>query len=143
MLAKDDIAVPVVRATRTQFIRFCLVGVIGFCIDATVLLSLVQLFGVGPYAGRVVSYLIAATGTWSLNRRFTFPRSGTGGWHHEWARYVTANAVGAGVNYGAYAFCVWSSALVQQYLILGVAVGSALGLAVNFTASRYLVFRPS
>ena len=97
----------------------------------------------GPYVGRLVSYLIAATGTWSLNRRFTFPANGTDRWHHEWARYVTVNVVGAGVNYGAYAFCVWSSALVQQYLILGVVVGSAFGLAVNFTASRYLVFRPS
>ena len=143
MLTKNDDTVLFVRATRTQFIRFCFVGVIGFCIDATVLLMLVKLFGVGPYIGRVVSYLIAATGTWSLNRRFTFPPSGAAYWHHEWARYVGVNAVGAGVNYGAYAFCVWSSTLVEQYLILGVAVGSAFGLAVNFTASRYLVFRPS
>jgi putative flippase GtrA len=143
MLRNGDLVVPVVRAARTQFVRFCFVGVIGFCIDVVVLLSLVDLLGVGPYVGRVFSYLVAATGTWSLNRHFTFPPSGSDRWHHEWARYVIVNAVGAGVNYGAYAFCVWSSSLVQQYLILGVAVGSAFGLAVNFTASRYLVFRPS
>jgi putative flippase GtrA len=45
------------------------------------------------------------------------------------------------MNYGTYAACVWSFALVRQYLILGVALGSIAALVFNFTASRHLVFR--
>jgi putative flippase GtrA len=130
-----------VKTLRAPFVRFCLVGTIGFCIDASVLQIVVQHWGVNPYLGRVLSYLVAATATWGLNRRFTFGSGGAEQWQHQWVRYVIVNAVGAGVNYGTYAACVWSFALVRQYLILGVAVGSIAALAFNFTASRHLVFR--
>ncbi len=130
-----------VKIPRAPFVRFCLVGTIGFCIDASVLQIVVQYWGVDPYLGRVLSYLVAATATWGLNRRFTFGPGGAEQWQHQWARYVIVNAVGAGVNYGTYAACVWSFALVRQYLILGVAVGSIAALVFNFTASRRLVFR--
>jgi putative flippase GtrA len=127
----------------TQFVRFCIVGAIGFCVDTSILLSLVRLYGVDPYVARVVSYLVAATGTWALNRQFTFDSRSASRLHHEWARYISVNAIGGGVNYLAYALSVWSLALAGHQLILGVAVGAAMGLAVNFTASRYLVFRTS
>ena len=119
-----------------------MVGAIGFIIDASVLQIAVQQLGLDPYSGRVLSYLVAATGTWSLNRRFTFGRS-TSRWHEEWIRYVSVNGVGAGVNYAVYAFCVWYDAFFREHLVWAVAAGSAIALVINFTASRYLVFRHS
>jgi hypothetical protein len=44
-------------------------------------------------------------------------------------------------EYGVYALCLFLSEFVRHHLYLGVAAGSVAGLAVNFTASRYLVFR--
>jgi putative flippase GtrA len=129
------------RIASSEFGRFCVVGAIGFCIDTTVLLILVKAYGASPYLGRVFSYLVAATGTWSLNRHITFASSRADEWHHEWGRYLIVNAIGGSVNYASYSICVWSLPIVRQYLILGVAVGAACGLVFNYTASRYLVFR--
>lgn len=124
-----------------EFFRFCLVGTVGFVADAGSLQLLVSLAGMNPYVSRLFSYLFAATITWWLNRRFTFAACTAAGWQAQWLRYLVVNAVGGGVNYGVYALAVFLSVFVRDHLYLGVAAGSAVGLAVNFTASRYLVFR--
>ena len=125
----------------TEFFKFSLVGTLGFVVDAASLQLLVSLAGINPYASRLFSYLLAATTTWWLNRRFTFAACDDACWKGQWLRYLVVNAAGGGVNYGVYALCVFLSELVSQHLYLGVAAGSIAGLAVNFTASRYLVFR--
>jgi len=56
----------------TRFLRFALVGTIGFVVDASVLRLVVAIFAINLYAGRLVSFLAAATVTWLLNRTFTF-----------------------------------------------------------------------
>ena len=122
-----------------QFLRFGLVGMAGFVVDAAALTAAMAL-GLGPYGGRVVSYLAAATFTWAMNRRFTFagadPRRGTA----QWGRFVAANGVGALVNYGTYAALVALVPLVAAWPVLGVAAGSVAGLVFNFTFSKLWVF---
>ncbi len=124
-----------------QFLRFSIVGTIGLLVDIGVLELAVRIPGVGPYAGRALSFLAAATTTWALNRHFTFATDVDTPLHHEWARYVSLMVVGFTVNYGVYAALVWGSVLVREYLFLGVAAGSIAGLFVNYTASRKLVFK--
>lgn len=127
-------------ALESQFLRFAVVGAIGFLIDAGVL-QLLLLLGEGPYLGRVVSFLAAATGTWILNRRYTFRAGRTRPLHREWLQYLSLMVVGGVVNYATYAACLMNSALVRQFPVIGVAVGSVAGLLVNFLTSKYLVFR--
>ncbi|MEW6519494.1 MAG: GtrA family protein [Thermodesulfobacteriota bacterium] len=124
-----------------ELYRFSLVGALGFVVDAASLQLLVSLAGSNPYASRLFSYLLAATTTWWLNRRFTFAACSDTCWRRQWLRYLVVNAAGGGVNYGVYCLCLFLSELVRQHLVLGVAAGSIAGLAVNFTASRYLVFQ--
>jgi putative flippase GtrA len=129
------------RRSLGQFLRFGLVGTAGFVVDAAALTAAMAWLGLGPYGGRVVSYLAAVTFTWAMNRRFTFagadPRRGTA----QWGRFVAANGVGALVNYGTYAALVASVPLVATRPVLGVAVGSVAGLVFNFTLSKLWVFR--
>jgi putative flippase GtrA len=132
-------------------LRFCIVGAIGFLIDAGVLQLLTAEYGVGLLVGRVFSYVVAATATWSLHRRFTFADvvanvrgKGPGtpaSLADEWTRFVVANALGAAVNYGAYAVCILAGALFRSYPALAVAVGSVIGLSFNYVASKRFVFR--
>lgn len=124
-----------------QFLRFCVVGTIGFVIDAGILQALVVGAHADPYAARIASFLTAASATWLMNRRYAFavrykPT------HAEWIRYVGLMVLGAVMNYGAYALCIafWVVARAQPWL--GVAVGSVAGLGVNFTTAR-LLFRQS
>ena len=55
--------------------------------------------GLAPLTARVVAFIIAATGTWALNRQYTF-RSSAG--VSSWAPYVVLTGVGALVNIGIY-----------------------------------------
>lgn len=125
----------------SRFLRFCLVGVVGFAIDAGILQALVVGAQANPYVARIASFLAAASGTWLMNRRYTFEVSHKPT-HAEWLRYVAFMVLGALVNYGAFALCIafWTLARAQPWL--GVAVGSVAGLGVNFTTSR-LLFCPS
>ncbi len=124
-----------------EFPRFCAVGAIGFVVDAGVLHILTRQFGLDPYSGRFISFLLAATVTWQLNRHYTFSAAGESRLCRQWGRYVAANAMGGGLNYLTYSAGVMLFDIVQQHLLLGVAVGSAIGLLVNYTASRHLVFK--
>jgi len=58
-----------------QFIKFGMVGIIGFFVDSYALYGFMDFLGLDLYVGRLASYLVAATATWALNRIFTFPTS--------------------------------------------------------------------
>jgi len=123
-----------------QLIRFCLVGGVGFLIDAAVLEAL-YLCCLDPFVARLFSYVAAATGTWLLNRRFTFVVTGRRDLFGEWLRYLTANGFGWGVNYAAFVASFLTLDPVRAHPVLGVAIGSAAAIGVNFLANKYLVFR--
>jgi putative flippase GtrA len=124
-----------------QLVAFSFVGAIGFVVDASVLYLAMHLLSAGLYGGRLVSYLAAATTTWALNRRYTFHAQRSPNKWAEWGRFLSANTVGGLVNYTTYALLVTLSPTAAAYPVLGVAAGSVAGLAVNFSLSRYLVFR--
>jgi putative flippase GtrA len=127
------------RQTLRQFLRFGLIGTAGVFVDGSALYGAMHGLGLGHYSGRILSWLIAATFTWSMNRRFTFEDDRPA--LVQWMKFLAANAVGGLVNYGVYCLLVYFSPLVAAYPIIGVGVGSIAGLFFNFTASKWVVFR--
>jgi len=131
-------------ASVPQFFRFGFVGCIGFCVDTVVLYGAIYLLGVGPYWGRLLSYLAAATSTWYLNRIITFGASRNQGKAKEWLKFVLCNGLGGAINYGTYATYLHFLDPSTATPVIGVAMGSCAGLIVNYTLSRHLVFaRPN
>lgn len=124
----------------TQFLRFGVVGTAGFVMDAAVLLGMLAL-GTGPYAGRVVSYLAAASLTFALNRAWTFRAAARAPVARQWGRFVALNLLGFAANYGTYAALLAASPLVAAQPVLGVAAGSIAGMFINFAVSRRFVFK--
>lgn len=122
----------------SELLRFCVVGAIGFVVDAGVLMLLVAGAGMNPYAARVFSFLAAATSTWWLNRRYTFAVARPGS-RREWIRYMALMTLGAAVNYGAFALTLMASAVARQHPWIGVAAGAIAGLGLNFLTSRSLL----
>jgi putative flippase GtrA len=124
-----------------EFLRFGVVGTIGFLVDSAVLLAGLAL-GLGLYSGRIVSYVAAASTTWALNRAWTF--RGHGGkapaWR-QWSLFLFVNLIGFACNYGTYAALVSLSPVVERQPVIGVAAGAIAGLAGNFLLSRRFVFR--
>lgn len=129
------------RAIIIQFIKFGMVGVVGFFADAGVLTACMKWLGMGPYSGRVVSFMAGASTTWICNRHFTFRGQGSGPASKQWFKFVLVSAGGFVFNYGTYAALVAHTELVATYPVIGVAAGSIAGMFFNFFASRRLVFR--
>ena len=130
---------PVMR----QFLLFGIAGTLGFLVDAAVVTVLVQLGGMNPYAGRLVSFLCAVATTFVFNRRYTFATSTQRKTAGQAGRYLVAMTAGFAVNYGLYAWLIHQAELVRAWPVIGVAAGSIAGLVVNFASSRFWVFRES
>lgn len=126
---------------RSQFLRFALVGIVGLFVDLLVLQVSIRIIGLGPVFGRLVSYLCAATTTWAINRRVTFPdQRSDSALLREWGLFLMSNAAGGGVNLGVYWFLVTSNVPFFSSPGLALAVGSIAGLLFNFLASKHVVF---
>jgi len=123
-----------------EFIRFGLVGVVGFLVDAGVLVAMLRL-GLGPWVGRIISYICAATTTYTLNRLWTFRASQQGASWRQWGLFLLLNLSGFAFNYGTYALLILTIPLVATQPVLGVAAGALVGMFANFFVSRRFVFR--
>lgn len=126
-----------------QFIKFGLVGIVGFFVDSFALYSFMDFLMLDLYTGRIASYLIAATTTWALNRVYTFPHpKGNGGKKRkQWSKFLLVNSIGGFINYGVYALLVSVYAIFTSFPVLAIAIGSISGLFFNFFLSRKMVFR--
>jgi putative flippase GtrA len=125
-----------------ELLRFGAVGIVGFIVDAAVLTAGIAL-GSGPWLGRVVSYLAAASTTFALNRAWTFRsaarRTGPAA-ARQWGLFLLINLVGFACNYGTYAALFAGVPMVAAQPVLGVAAGSVAGLLGNFLLARRFVF---
>jgi putative flippase GtrA len=124
-----------------RILRFAFVGGIGFLVDSGVLYVAIYALQIGPYWGRVLSYLLGATSTWYFNRAITCQDARGGHKGKEWLIFVSCSLVAFGVNYLVYTSFLWLAGRNLWTPLVGVGLGSIAGLAVNYPASRYLVFR--
>ena len=90
--AREPAAPP--RTIVNQFLRFAVVGALGFLVDSGVLYLVVYRFGLSLYTGRVLSYLAAASFTWWLNRVFTFGETTRRPRAAQWLRFLAFNLGG-------------------------------------------------
>ena len=122
------------------FPAFLVVGGIGFIVDATILAVLIHGYGWGDYTARVVSFSVAVTVTWYLNRRYVFSARKTLDRRSEYGRYLAVQLTGMAINFLVYSLCIASSEIMDQWPVLALAVGSAVALFFNFAGARLFVF---
>jgi putative flippase GtrA len=122
-----------------QFLRFGVVGTAGFLVDTAVVYALRGWLGL--YGAGAVSFLVAASANWLLNRLWTFRGQGSGPAHRQWALFMLTNLLGFVLNRGSYGALVTVSPVCAENPVLAVAAGSLAGMFANFSLSRRLVFR--
>ena len=81
------------RGIGVEFLKFGVVGAIGFVFDTATVYGLRS--SVGIYAAGFLAYGVAATVTWGLNRVWTFRGRGAGPAHRQWATFLAANGLRA------------------------------------------------
>ena len=117
-----------------MFMRFLLVGGLGFCIDAGATYLLIQLT-IAPWLARIPAIALAMAFTWLANRYFTYkvnnPRSAS-----EAMRYVMVAIFMALFNYTVYLV------LVNRGLspVVSITLATACQTVISFHAYRYFVF---
>ncbi|APW99842.1 polysaccharide synthesis protein GtrA [Halobiforma lacisalsi AJ5] len=117
----------------TRFGQFAGVGVVGAAVDNGVLLSLVELVGIGFVPAKVVAWVLAIAVIFAINEAWTFSTYGRMAPRALVKRLLRSYTVRFGgflVTLGVYAalielFGVW-------YLLANV-VGIAVGFFVNYT----------
>lgn len=121
-----------------NFIRFGVVGSMGFCWDTATVYALKGRFGL--YAAGTCGFLVAATANWAVNRFWTFREHAHVAAHIQWAKFMAANFIGFIFNRGAFFTLIAVSALCRHEPILAIIAGSAAGLCFNYFLSKRLVF---
>jgi putative flippase GtrA len=124
----------------SSFLRFGLVGTVGFLVDGGLLQALVGLAGWGVIQARILSFPVAVFATWLLNRHFTF-EANDGAAGRSFARYVAVSLGGASVNFIIYTVLVLSVAPMAALPIMPLAIASIVALAFNYFGSKHFAFR--
>lgn len=125
-------------ATYREIWRFGCVGSIGFVVDASVVWVTHRQLGL--ILAQCCGFFLAVTVTWLLNRHWTFAGRGSSRLLREWVRYVGANGWGALLNNGAYLAAIAANAWFARYPVMAVALGSMVGMGVNYMTARYWIF---
>ncbi len=127
------------RRVIAQFLRFGVVGAVGFLVDTATVYSFRG--SLGLYGAGLAGYVTGATGNWVLNRLWTFRGLGSGPAHRQWAMFMLTNLAGFVLNRGTYALLVTFVDAAARQPVIAIAAGAVAGMFVNFSLSRRLVFR--
>lgn len=129
-----------------NFIRFGIVGTLGFCWDTGTVYALRPF--VNLYLAGTCGFFVAATANWAANRIWTYRHHRHAAPHVQWAKFLTANGVGFIFNRGVYFTLIskYFGALTKTDIfytqpVLAIAAGSVAGLCFNYTLSKRFVFR--
>ena len=125
----------------SQLGQFLLVGALGVMVDVGAYYALQLFAGLNHIPARAISFCVAATHNWFLNRRYTFVYGREGAATGQWASYLLVMLVGFLVNVGAYAILTTQTRVFSDRPLLALLTGIALGTASNFVAARWFVFR--
>lgn len=128
-----------------NFIRFGIVGALGFCWDTATVYALRPFTNL--YIAGTCGFLVAATANWAVNRVWTYRHHAHAAPHIQWARFMTANAIGFVFNRGVYFtlvskfFCnAVKTDIFCTQPVIAIAAGSISGLCFNYFLSKRFVF---
>jgi putative flippase GtrA len=127
-------------AFRNRAMAFGLVGSAGFAIEAVILQGL-SLMGIQPIMGRGVSFPVAVTATWLLNKHYTFRDRPVTDSRTQYLLYLGGSLGGAAINLCAFILTIRRWPALSSQPIVPLIVGSALGLLFNYTWANTLVFK--
>src|SRR3972149_238333 len=138
---------PAHRKEAKPFVKFAIVGSIGFVIDTGTLYLLIFALGLDGDTERTlakaISFTLAVISNFFWNRRWTYPESRPKPLGKQMAQFLVLNVIGLGIN-----LVVFSTvdSLLVPIMDLGLAIAGAQVAAVsvamfwNFGANRLITY---
>ena len=127
------------RLIAGQFLRFGIIGTLGFVWDTLIVYATAPF--VGLYVAGVVSYLVAGSINWLLNRMWTYRHVPHGAMHRQAMLFLLVNSIGFVLNRGIYFSLIATQPFCHSHPVVPIAAGGVAAMFVNFFLSRRLVFR--
>ena len=137
----DAVVESLARHSRLNrdFIRFGIVGTLGFCWDTATVYALKGLAGL--YIAGLCGFLVAGTANWAVNRLWTFRHLDHAAAHQQLMRFLAVNSIGFIFNRGTFFILIATSLRCRDQPVLAIIAGSAAGLCFNYFLSKRFVFR--
>lgn len=123
-----------------DLLRFLVTGGIGFCIDGGILTALIGLAGWTAVAARGVSFPLAVTATWWLNRVWSFRTGRQKPARRQYLSYLAVQLLGLATNFSVFYLLIDDNGWFRAWPLAALAAGAALALILTYTLSRRLVF---
>lgn len=141
------------KQERTRFLKFMVVGSIGFVVDFTVFNICRSGLGIQPEISSVISFIVAVLSNFTLNRFWTYPDSRSKPLLSQLVQFGVVNIAGLIIRTLVFALIVnplanLAEKLLPDFFIEGYVVGENLALAIvvlivmfwNFFANRYWTY---
>ena len=128
------------RTIGWQARSFIVIGTIGFCIDGGILTMLNSVYGMELVPSRLVSFSVAVTVTWLLNRIRTFAHRADARPVREWGRYALVNGIGAMLNMTIFFWLVAQFDQLARVPLVPLGIAASIALIFNFFASKHVAF---
>ncbi|MDX7952399.1 GtrA family protein [Lichenihabitans sp. Uapishka_5] len=126
---------------QSQFVRFCIIGAVGFVTDASVLMALIHWGSLHPLAARLGSFACAVVVTFELNRRWTFRDSGERAYLGMLAKYLGVQGIGFILNLAIYTGIYFLLRPASSAPLIALALASIVALFLNYLGARLVVFQ--
>ncbi|HXF68454.1 MAG TPA: GtrA family protein [Thermoflexus sp.] len=129
----------VYRREIVRFMKFCVVGTVGFVVDTGILNGLIFLGGWIPIWAKAVSFTAAVLNNFLWNRYWTYPDSRSKPIWQQISQFFMVNTAGLGINLAV--FGTVSGLLIPRFGMrwgVNLAQVIAVGVALfwNFLANR-------
>ncbi len=121
-----------------QFLNFSIIGLINTFLDIGLFLSLtsyVNFFASHIIIAKAISFSIAATNSFILNRRFTFQHKGK--FRQLYLLYLITSTIGLGLNTGALYLAI---NIIHANLITSLILATTTTLLWNFLINKFVIF---
>lgn len=132
---------PIRTAFRDRkFQRFAIVGAAGFCVDAGIL-TLLMSMGWDVLLARLISFSLAVSTTWLLNRNWTFHSATPVLGSRQYVLYTAIQIMGALINLGIFTVLISLYTPFRAWPWIPLGAAAFFALLFNFVATRSLVFK--
>lgn len=141
------------KQERTRFLRFMVVGSIGFVVDFSVFNLCRSGLGITPEVSSVISFIVAVISNFTFNRFWTYPDSRSKPILGQLAQFGIVNVAGLIIRTLVFAIIITplsnlAKQLLPEFFIPGYVVGENAALAIvviivmfwNFFANRYWTY---
>ena len=122
------------------FPGFAAIGALGFLVDAGILTAVMNGLDANHYAARAISFTVAVTATWYMNRQWVFKRVAAQKSSREYTAYLVVQTVGAVINLSVFVTAIELAPALSDTPLVPLALGAAVALLFNFSASSRFVF---